>query len=295
MTEQQATPLDQATITALLAAQKNELTEAIIYDKLADKMKDEHNENILRQIAVDERAHYDFYRTFTGQDVKPSRRKIWWFYILARVLGLTFSLKLMERGEAGAQIAYERIEAHVPGMRNIIQDEDKHEHELIDMLDEDLLKYVGSIVLGLSDALVELTGALAGFTFALGNTTLIAMAGLITGIAASLSMGASEYLSTKAEGGENPLRSSIYTGIAYVFTVAFLIAPYLILDNLYVCLAVALTNAIIVILVFTFYISVAKDLSFKVRFGEMAGISLSVALITFGIGFVIRHFLGIEV
>jgi VIT1/CCC1 family predicted Fe2+/Mn2+ transporter len=146
----------------------------------------------------------------------------------------------------------------------------------------------------LNDALVELTGALAGFTLALRDTTLIAVAGLITGVAASLSMGASEYLSTKTEEGENPLKSSIYTGIAYILTVAFLISPYLIFDNLFICLAIALLNAIIVIFLFTFYISVAKDLSFKARFGEMAGISLTVAAITFVIGFVINHFLGVD-
>ena len=295
MTESNGSTLPPAVLDALVTAQKNELTESIIYDRLAAKIKDEHNSGILRQIAQDERDHYDFYKGFTDRDVKPSRFKIRWFYFIARIFGLTFGIKLMEKGEAKAQVTYEQVEEHVPGMRRIIEDEDKHEHQLIDMLDEELLKYVGSVVQGLSDALVELTGALAGFTFALANTRLIAMAGLITGIAASLSMGASEYLSTKTEEGENPLKSSLYTGIAYVLTVAFLVAPYFIFENLYVCLGLALFSAIIVIYVFTFYISVAKDLSFRARFGEMAGISLAVALVTFGIGFVIRHFLGVDV
>ncbi len=286
--------LEPSTIAALLNAQRNEITESIIYERLADKVKDPHNSEVLRAIAHDERSHAAFYRQYTGKDVKPRRFKIWWFYLIARLFGLTFGIKLMERGEEEAQEIYARIEDKVPGMRKIIEDEDKHEHQLIDMLDEEMLKYVGSIVLGLNDALVELTGALAGFTLALRDTTLIAVAGLITGVAASLSMGASEYLSTKTEEGENPLKSSIYTGIAYIFTVAFLISPYLIFDNLFLCLAIALLNAIIVIFLFTFYISVAKDLSFKSRFGEMAGISLTVAAITFVIGFVINHFLGVD-
>jgi len=42
--------------------------------------------------------------------------------------------------------------------------------------------------------------------------------------------------------------------------------------------------AILIILVFNFYISVAKDLPFKQRFFEMAGISLGVAVISFIIG-----------
>ena len=103
----------------------------------------------------------------------------------------------MERGEEKAQTTYGKISEFVPSAKEIVEDEDKHELELINMLDEERLRYVGSIVLGLNDALVELTGALAGLTFALQNTRLTAMAGLITGVAASLSMATSEYLSTK--------------------------------------------------------------------------------------------------
>ncbi|MFY9203922.1 MAG: rubrerythrin family protein, partial [Limnochordia bacterium] len=43
------------------------------------------------------------------------------------------------------------------------------------------------------------------------------------------------------------------------------------------------------------YISVAKDLPFKKRFLEMAGISLSVAVLSFLVGFLVKHLLGIDV
>ena len=79
--------------------------------------------------------------------------------------------------------------------KKIAQDEDRHESQLLGMLDEERLQYVGSMVLGLSDALVELTGTLAGLTFALQNNRLVALSGLITGISATLSMTSSEYLS----------------------------------------------------------------------------------------------------
>ena len=63
---------------------------------------------------------------------------------------------------------------------------------------------------GLNDALVELTGALAGLTFAFKDSRTIALAGLITGISASFSMAASDYLSNKADDdGKNPTRSAI--------------------------------------------------------------------------------------
>jgi VIT1/CCC1 family predicted Fe2+/Mn2+ transporter len=178
----------------------------------------------------------------------------------------------------------------------VLAEEEKHEDELLAMLDEESLKYAGSVVLGLNDALVELTGALAGLTFAFQNTRLIALAGLITGISAAFSMAASEYLSSKSEGGEkSPLKSAIYTGIAYIITVTILILPYLIAKNYLVSLGWTIANAILVIAVFNFYISVAKGFDFKKRFLEMSLISLGVALFSFVVGNIIRKVFGINV
>jgi VIT1/CCC1 family predicted Fe2+/Mn2+ transporter len=180
-------------------------------------------------------------------------------------------------------------------MDKIIEDEERHEEELIAMIDEEKLNYIGSVVLGLNDALVELTGALAGYTFAFQNTRLIALTGLITGISASLSMAASEYLSTRQEGGDDALKSALYTGSAYVFTVIFLILPFLLIQNPFISLVASLVVAVLIIFIFNYYISVAKDYDFKRRFGEMAAISLGVAGISFLIGVLVKQFIGIEV
>ena len=158
------------------------------------------------------------------------------------------------------------------------------------------LRYIGSIVLGLNDALVELTGALAGLTLALQSTRLVALTGSITGIAAALSMGASEYLSTKTEGGDrNPIKAAVYTTSAYVVTVTVLILPYLILGSYYVALACTLVAAIAIITFFNYYITVAQSVPFKTRFFEMTGLSLGVATLSFFIGFAIRAFLGVDI
>jgi VIT1/CCC1 family predicted Fe2+/Mn2+ transporter len=288
--------LDKKTKKLILNSQKNEITEHFIYDKLSQSVKDPHNKKILKDISNNELEHYNFWKKYTHEDAKPDRWKIWMYFLISKIFGITFGLKLMERGEELAQVTYEKISEFVPEAKAIVEDEDSHEKQLLDLLDEERLNYVGSMVLGINDALVELTGALAGLTLALQNTRLIAMAGLITGIAASMSMGASEYLSTKSEGGtRDPLKASVYTGLAYVLTVMFLIFPYLIFSNYYFCLGFAIFNAIIVIFIFTFYISVARDISFKARFFEMALISLSIAGLSFGIGFLIRKFLNIDI
>lgn len=289
--------LSEKTRKILLAMQKGEITEYFIYLKIASFVKDEKNSAILKRIGEEERVHAGIWQKITGMEVKPNKGRIFFFTLLARILGYTFALKLMEKGEDGASALYEKISNEVPDAKKIAEDENRHEQQLLAMLDEERLQYVGSMVLGLSDALVELTGTLAGLTFALQNNRLVALSGLITGISATLSMTSSEYLSARSDGHPNPLKSSLYTGSVYLITVIFLVLPYLLLPQtaFVPALVILLSVVVVIILAFTYYISVAKDLPFGKRFVEMAGISLAVAAVSFGIGLLVKHFLGIEI
>jgi vacuolar iron transporter family protein len=281
----------------VLKFQQTEITEHHIYMRLSKRIKSPENAKILAQIGEDELRHYNGWKRYTKQDVEPRWVFVWFYYLISLVFGFTFGIKLMEMGEEAAQGNYSAISAEIPEAATYEKEEDAHEEQLINMLDEERLQYAGSVVLGLNDALVELTGALAGLTLALQNGKLIALSGLITGIAASLSMAASEYLSTRSEvTTKHPVRAAIYTGIAYIITVTLLVMPYLIMpENFYADLVIALTTAVLIIAVFNYYISVAKGESFRERFLEMAGLSLSVALFSFIIGYFIRLWLGIEI
>jgi VIT1/CCC1 family predicted Fe2+/Mn2+ transporter len=289
----------------ILKAQHNEITEYIIYSKLAAKVKNKKNSAVLARIARDELKHYKFWLRHSKTEVKPKKIKICFYFWIARILGVTFGIKLMERGEEQAQINYKALLKHIPGATQVLEDEEKHEQELITLINEEKLNYIGSIVLGLNDALVELTGALAGLSLAFQNTHFIALAGLITGIAASLSMASSEYLSHKSEGAhDKAFTSALYTGIAYIVTVALLVLPYFVIPvilppigvpSYIICLAVTLVFALGVIFFFNFYISVVRDFSFKKRFLEMAALSFGVAGLSFLIGYVIRLTLGVDI
>lgn len=289
------TEFSPETIKKVLAAQRNELTEHLFYLKLSNAVKNPESRDVLKKLSQDELAHYRFWKGITGTDVKASGFKLWFFYIISLVFGITFGIKLMEKGEDRAQNNYKDLASIIPEAGRIAEEEGVHEKMLIELIDEERLRYVGSIVLGLNDALVELTGALAGFTLALQNTRLTAMMGLITGIAASLSMAASEYLSTKSEEtGRHPVKASVYTGAAYMATVFLLVLPFFILSHYMAALGLTLLSGLLVIVVFSYYTSVAKDLPFWSRFFEMAAISLGVATLSFGIGYLVRHFMGIE-
>jgi VIT1/CCC1 family predicted Fe2+/Mn2+ transporter len=281
----------------ILRAQRKEISEHLVYSKLSSKVKENKNRAVLKGISEDELKHYGLWKNYTKQDALPFYFWVYWYYFLALIFGLTFSLKLMERGEKGAQKNYQEIAREIPEAKVMLKDEEIHEHELLKLLEEDKLKYVGSIVLGLNDALVELTGALAGLTLALNNAKVVAITGLITGIAASLSMAASEFQSRRADDpkAKDTLRASLYTGGTYLLTVILLILPYLLLSNVLISLVCTMVIAVLIIMMFTFYTSVTQDLKFGKRFLEMAAISLGVAAITFGIGFLVKLFWNLPV
>lgn len=277
--------------------QVDELTEYYIYSKVARGIKNDNNRKVLEKIANEEKAHSFIWRKYTNKEVKPKRLKIFWYVLLSRILGFTFALKLLEKGEEAAGVNYDIIAKEIPKAKEIADDEDRHEKELLELLDEEKLKYVGSMVLGLNDALVELTGTLAGLSLAMQNTRIIALSGLITGISATLSMASSEFLSARSEGRKDALKSCTYTGIAYLLTVIVLILPFLLLppEDYLVALGIMIASVVLIIAGFNYYISVAKDLKFKRRFLEMTGISLGVAVISFGIGILVKKFLGIDI
>ncbi len=289
--------ISEATRSLLLVMQRNELTESLVYSGIAAIQKPGHNRDVLLRCAKEEVVHADVWKKYTGVDVRPNMVKVRFLVAAARILGFTFVIKLMENAESIAAAEYASKLSEIPEAEAISEDEERHERELIELLDEERLKYVGSMVLGLSDALVELTGTLAGLTLALQNTKLVALSGLVTGISASLSMASSAYLSARADGNENAFKSCLYTGFVYLATVAFLVAPYLLFPKhmAFAALGVMLLVVLLIIAGFTWYISVTQNVSFKRRFAEMAGISFSVAAISFVIGFAVSKVLGIEV
>ena len=276
--------------------QQGELTESVIYEKIAKFAKGDENKATLRRLSEEEKGHYQIWKKYTGLEMKPEMGKVLKYTLIARILGFTFAVKLMERGEEAAQEEYAILAEEVEESKAIRKQEEEHEAALLGMLDEERLQYVGSMVLGLNDALVELTGSLAGFAFALQNNRLIALSGLIVGISATFSMASSEFLAARSEGRSDALKSCSYTGIAYLLTVVALIAPYLLLPaGMYIPALICMLAVVILIIAgFTYYTSVAQDEPFKSRFLEMAVISISVAVVSFIVGILAKRFLGVD-
>ena len=287
--------ISQKSMDVILRMQQNELDESYIYSKIAKHIqkKDPTNAATLQRIADEELKHYQIWRTYTHKTKTPRRLRVFWYTLLAKVLGFTFAVKLMERGEEGAQSEYAQLAEEVPESVTIRQQEEEHETALLAMLDEERLQYVGSMVLGMNDALVELTGSLAGFTFALQNSKLVALSGLIVGISATFSMAASEFLSAKSEGRDDAFKSCCYTGVAYLVTVALLIAPYLLLSSYVLALVVMIAIVLAEIAAFSYYIAVARDERFVKNFATMGILSSIATILSFVIGWIAKVYFGL--
>ncbi|OPZ35707.1 MAG: VIT family protein [Tenericutes bacterium ADurb.BinA155] len=282
-----------------LKSLQDEADGAAIYHFMAKRQQKKHPENakILEQMSKDESQHYQMWAKLTG---KTRRAHVFWKRIITVLLGFTFVVKSMQKGERLGQASYEKLQAEVPAAAQMLADERRHEKTLYALLDEERLHYVGAMVLGLNDALVELTGAITGVTFSLQDCKTIALTGIVTGIAATLSMMASNYLAESSEGHKDALKSSLYTGAAYLVTVALLVLPYLLFINageyayLYAFI-VMISIVILEIAFFNFYISVAQEKPFWKHFLLMLGISLGVAALSYGIGLLAKLLLGINV
>jgi VIT1/CCC1 family predicted Fe2+/Mn2+ transporter len=289
--------LDARSRTLLESFQRAEMTDAVVYGRLARRERHPENREVLERIAADEVQHAAVWQSYTGKTIGARRVKALWYTLLGWVLGYTFAIKLMESGEDKTGRAYEKLSVAVPEITCIIEEECAHEETLIALLDEERLRYVGDIVLGLNDALVELTGTIAGLTFALANTRVIAMAGIITGVAATLSMAASNYLAGDSTERDDAFKASMYTGLAYLVTVVFLVLPFLLFaPGAYVWALVSmLVVAVFIIFWFNYYISVTRSQPCFRRFVRMAAISLGVAVLSFGIGLLAKKVLGVDI
>lgn len=287
--------LSSHALAGLRRLQQEEVDSHAIYLRIARTVTGP-NRAVLERIAADELKHARVWEGYTKAPCAPNRLRVAFAGLVAKLLGFTFIVKFLENGEVLGQELYARLEAEVPEITQVRADEASHEEALVAMLDEERLRFVGSMVLGMNDALVELTGALAGFTFALRDTRVVALAGLNTGISATLSMTSSSYLSAKADEDPAAVKSSLYTGSMYLLTVALMVLPFLLLPSsmAYAALGAMAVVVVAIIAGFNFYIAVAKGLDFRKRFLEMLILCVGVTAVSFAIGSLAKRLLGVD-
>jgi VIT1/CCC1 family predicted Fe2+/Mn2+ transporter len=267
------------------------------YEALASLEKDEGRRSVLKKLAEDEKRHFEFWRSLAGVDCEPSPLRVLLLKLSYSILGPLFTIKLMEKSEEEAVREYSSLlesvgEGWRQGLLDLIKDEEVHEKELMAMLTDPRLRYIGFIALGLADAIVEMTGVNAGFLGATGNTIAVGLAGLIVGFSAALSMAGAAYLQSKHEARAQPVKSSLATGLAYILTVIILVAPFFLVTHIVAAFTASVTASILLTGLFTYYSSVVEDKDFKREFAESLVLLLGIAFASYGLGEAINKYVG---
>jgi VIT1/CCC1 family predicted Fe2+/Mn2+ transporter len=139
-----------------------------------------------------------------------------------------------------------------------------------------------SIILGMHDAIVSLTGLIAGLYFASVETNIIIITCIISSISASLSMGAANYLATRATSRRGALGAATTTFFAYMITCILLISPFFVTTNRTTDLLSVFVMAVSIILGFN--LAFYRNKHFWNHFLEMLGICTLVSAAAFLIG-----------
>jgi VIT1/CCC1 family predicted Fe2+/Mn2+ transporter len=273
-----------------IAYAENELTEHLVYGKLATMEKKPANRALLEKLSAQEKSHYEFWKSLVpNEDIKPRTLGLVMIPALRAILGVTFTAKLLESHEKDAVLRYQKLLPHIPAshrarFEEIIKDEQSHEQSLIAEVKERRIAYLGFIALGLADAIVEITGVHAGFLGVTGSTLIAGVSGIIVGFAAAISMGSASYLQAKQNPETSAIISGFATGISYLASVVCLALPYFLISTMLTAFVVSTSVGIILLAGFTFYGAIIFDRVFLREFGESVSLMLGTALATFLLG-----------
>jgi len=290
---------DLAKLAAESAA--DEYADGAVYKALSRRERNPEFKKALENIASGEQSHYEFWKTYAPDaKVSAKRLRLYVILLLRFTLGLTFTLKFMERHEGKLHERYRRIAESIPSedkarFTEMMESEEGQEDLLIGKIHEDRVKYMSFIVLGLADAVVEISGIHAGSLGIYGETRLAGLAGIIAGMAASIAMGTAAYAQAKQGFQGSAKWSAIYTGVSYMVTAVFLALPYFLTGSQSAALTASLVIGVMLVATMTFYDNVISARPFKRQFGEIAGIILAASLALFIIGTVVGQYLGIRI
>jgi VIT1/CCC1 family predicted Fe2+/Mn2+ transporter len=292
--------MDPVLIAQATTFLNDEYRDSAVYEALAGMEENVQRKELLTALARTEAEHYRFWKEITGEEAQRiSRWYLRFLLTMRRVLGLTFTMKFLELHERAVVDQYRSWADHLsPRQRDrldaIIKDEEEHENYFMSQVDEAIVRYIGFVALGLSDAIIEITGVHAGFLGVMGSTLVAGIAGLIVGFAACISMGVAAYLKAKSEVRRSPLTSAFITSGSYLLAVVLLAAPYFLTTSMVVAFVVSVFLAVFMSVSFTFYVSVVNETDFRREAVENTLLLLGTAVATYFFGDLIGAIFGIQ-
>lgn len=280
---------------------KDEKNDGAVYLALAKRERNPEFKTALKQLGEGEQKHYEFWKQYAPNViVKPNRLRLYLILLFRLTLGLTFTMKFLERHEDKLHARYREIAKRIPPedvtrFQEMVQEEEKIEESLMGEVHENRVKYMSFIVLGLADAVVEISGIHAGSLGIYRKTELAGLAGVIAGMAASVAMASAAYAQAKQGFAGSAKWSAIYTGVSYMFTAIFLALPYFLTSSMVYALGISLVIGVVLVAAMTYYDTIISAKPFTRQFAEIAGIILAASLALYLAGSLINQFLGITI
>jgi vacuolar iron transporter family protein len=273
---------------------------------------------ILDQLIPIESRHFKFWQDFFELHVNTlnltRRLKLALIVAICRLLGAPAIHLVLEAIEVYGVRKYLRVwSAYGSGplgaaVRNILEDEFKHEDEVVTGAAERQLnpQRVRNIFLGLNDGLVEILGVVSGFFAAFGNSIAVLIAGLTVAVAGALSMAAGAWIAASSESevrtteierrrflgesvsamemAETPLASAIVVGASYLAGALVPVLPVLAgARTLFLPLVTAGSLIIIVSVILAFLLGMdirRRVMTNLVIIGGAVGITFTIGLVT---------------
>ena len=177
----------------------------------------------------------------------------------------------------------------------MIVDEEEHEYNFRNKIQSSYVKYISFIILGLADAIVEISGIHAGSLGIYNSTRITGLAGIVAGAAASIAMASAAYAQAKQGFAGSASVSAAFTGVSYFASAVVLATPYFLTEDKINAVAASITFAVIILGVTNYYNSVITEKSFVKDFAEMVGITFGATIALYILGQLIRSIFGITI
>jgi len=282
----------------------DEYTDYLVYKRLAESsgIKDPKMKEILTKLSNTEYGHYEFWIKYVPPETKIAPNK-WTIYItlfLRLIFGNTFAIKFLEKHENAVIKKYKLVKNSIPEadqrqFDEMVRDEEEHENTFMEQLQGRYLKYISFIILGLADAIVEISGIHAGSLGIYHSTEITGLAGIVAGASASIAMASAAYAQAKQGFQGSPSISAIFTGVSYFINAIVLATPYFITKSQEVAISTSIAFAIAIIAFISYYNSIVSAGRFLRDFTELAGIMLGASAALFLFGLLVRSVFGITI
>ena len=280
----------------------DEFTDFTLYERLSKTVPETSPfAGNLRHLSATEHKHYEFWRKYVPeQEPRLDNFKVSWVSFLRRVFGLTFASRYLDRHEADVVREYRELEGIIPqadkaAFEEMMADEQDHEKEFAQKIESAAISYISFVVLGLADALVEITGIHAGSLGIYNKTEFAGLAGVIAGAAASLAMASAAFAQAKQGFKGSARLSAVYTGVSYFITAIILAAPYFLTASMVYALSASLLLAVVILTLVTYYSTVISGKPFFRDFIEILAIMFGVTVVLYVFGSFVGTSTGIRI